>query len=124
MCLALAAIAWLNRRDPEQPKRTPAALVVLVIFQGLLGMWTVTLFLDPRVVVAHLLGGFATLALLASMGRWRSARFNAPTPALRALGLAAAAALVLQISLGGWTSGNYAAIACPDFPKCQTQWWP
>jgi cytochrome c oxidase assembly protein subunit 15 len=124
VCLLLAVIAWLNRRDPEQPKRAPAALLVLVIFQGLLGMWTVTLFLDPRVVVAHLLGGFATLALLASLGRWRSARFPAPTQGLRALGLAAAAALVLQISLGGWTSGNYAAIACPDFPTCQTQWWP
>jgi cytochrome c oxidase assembly protein subunit 15 len=49
---------------------------------------------------------------------------SAPTPALRALGLAAAAALVLQIFLGGWTSSNYAAVACPDFPTCQTQWWP
>jgi cytochrome c oxidase assembly protein subunit 15 len=31
---------------------------------------------------------------------------------------------VAQISLGGWTSANYAALACPDFPTCQTQWWP
>jgi cytochrome c oxidase assembly protein subunit 15 len=38
--------------------------------------------------------------------------------------LAAAAALVLQIFLGGWTSANYAALACPDLPTCQTQWWP
>ena len=124
VCVSLAVIAWLNRRDPDQPKRLPVALVALVIFQGLLGMWTVTLLLKPIVVVAHLLGGFATLALLASLGRWRSARFPAPTPVLRALGLAAAAALVLQISLGGWTSANYAALACPDFPTCQTQWWP
>ncbi len=124
ICVALAVIAWLNRRDPAQPKRAPAALVVLVVFQGLLGMWTVTLLLKPIVVVAHLLGGFATLALLVSLGRWRSARFPSPTPALRALGFAAAAALVLQISLGGWTSANYAALACPDFPTCQTQWWP
>ncbi len=124
ICVALAVIAWLNRRDPAQPKRAPAALVVLVVFQGLLGMWTVTLLLKPIVVVAHLLGGFATLALLASLGRWRTARFPSPTRALRALGFAAAAALVLQISLGGWTSANYAALACPDFPTCQTQWWP
>ena len=124
ICLALAAIAWLNRRDPAQPKFVPAALVALIIFQGLLGMWTVTLLLKPIVVVAHLLGGIATLALLASLGNWRSTRFPSPPPALRALGLAAAAALVLQISLGGWTSSNYAALACPDFPTCQTQWWP
>jgi cytochrome c oxidase assembly protein subunit 15 len=124
ICVALAAIAWRNRRQPNQPWRAPLALVALVIFQGLLGMWTVTLLLKPIVVVAHLLGGFATLALLYSLGRWRTARFPQPTAALRTLGLAAAAALVLQISLGGWTSANYAALACPDFPTCQTQWWP
>jgi len=124
ICLALAAIAWRNRRDPFQPKLVPAALVALIVFQGLLGMWTVTLLLKPIVVVAHLFGGIATLALLASLGRWRSTRLPSPTFALRALGLAAAAALVLQIFLGGWTSSNYAALACPDFPTCQTQWWP
>jgi cytochrome c oxidase assembly protein subunit 15 len=124
VCVALAVIAWRNRRDPQQPWRAPLALVALVIFQGLLGMWTVTLLLKPIVVVAHLLGGFATLALLASLGQWRTAKFPAPPAGLRRLGIAATAALVLQISLGGWTSANYAALACPDFPTCQTQWWP
>jgi cytochrome c oxidase assembly protein subunit 15 len=124
VCVALAAIAWRNRRDPAQPWRAPLALVALVVFQGLLGMWTVTLLLKPIVVVAHLLGGFATLALLFSLGRWRSARLPGSYPALRNLGLAAGAALVLQIFLGGWTSANYAALACPDLPTCQTQWWP
>jgi cytochrome c oxidase assembly protein subunit 15 len=33
-------------------------------------------------------------------------------------------ALVVQILLGGWTSTNYAAIACPDLPTCQAHWWP
>jgi cytochrome c oxidase assembly protein subunit 15 len=124
ICVALAAIAWRNRRDPAQPLIAPLALVALVVFQGLLGMWTVTLLLKPVVVVAHLLGGFATLALLVSLGRWRSTQFPSPTQGLRTLGVAAAAALLLQISLGGWTSANYAALACPDFPTCQTQWWP
>jgi len=124
VCVALAAIAWRNRRDPAQAWRVPLALVALVIFQGLLGMWTVTLLLKPIVVVAHLLGGLATLALLFSIGRWRTVRVPAVGPALRALGVAAAAALLLQIALGGWTSANYAALACPDFPTCQTQWWP
>ena len=124
MCVALAVMAWRNRRDPAQPKRAPWALVALVVFQGLLGMWTVTLLLKPIVVVAHLLGGFATLALLMSLGQWRVSRFPSPSPRLRALGVVAVAALVLQISLGGWTSANYAALACPDFPTCQTQWWP
>ena len=32
--------------------------------------------------------------------------------------------LGLQIALGGWTSANYAALACPDLPMCGGQWWP
>ncbi|MCX8006148.1 MAG: COX15/CtaA family protein, partial [Burkholderiaceae bacterium] len=30
----------------------------------------------------------------------------------------AAAVLVMQITLGGWVSTNYAVMACPDFPLC------
>jgi cytochrome c oxidase assembly protein subunit 15 len=123
VCVALGIIAWLNRRDPAQSWRVPLVLVALVIFQGLLGMWTVTLLLKPIVVVAHLLGGFATLALLSWLAQWRSARISG-TRALHVLGAAASAALIVQIALGGWTSANYAALACPDFPTCQTQWWP
>jgi cytochrome c oxidase assembly protein subunit 15 len=33
-------------------------------------------------------------------------------------------ALGLQIFLGGWTSTNYAALACPDLPTCHGQWLP
>jgi cytochrome c oxidase assembly protein subunit 15 len=36
----------------------------------------------------------------------------------------ATAALAVQILLGGWTSSNYAAVACPDLPRCQNQWVP
>jgi cytochrome c oxidase assembly protein subunit 15 len=32
--------------------------------------------------------------------------------------------LASQIALGGWTSANYAALACPDIPMCTGQWWP
>ena len=32
--------------------------------------------------------------------------------------------LVIQIGLGVWTSAKYAALACPDLPTCQGQWWP
>jgi cytochrome c oxidase assembly protein subunit 15 len=124
VCVALAFIAWRNRNDPQQPWRRPLGLVGLIVFQALLGMWTVTLLLKPLIVVGHLFGGLATLALLSSLARWRDTHFPAPSPALRALGIGALAALVLQIFLGGWTSSNYAAVACPDFPTCQTRWWP
>jgi cytochrome c oxidase assembly protein subunit 15 len=32
--------------------------------------------------------------------------------------------LTCQIALGGWTSANYAALACPDVPMCTGQWLP
>jgi cytochrome c oxidase assembly protein subunit 15 len=124
VCAALAWVAWRNRRAPAQPWRRPIFLLVLIVFQALLGMWTVTLLLKPLIVVAHLLGGLATLAVMSSLARWRTSTLPAVTPRLKALGLAAFAALALQIFLGGWTSSNYAALACPDFPTCQTQWWP
>jgi cytochrome c oxidase assembly protein subunit 15 len=124
VCLALAVLGWQNRNEPNQPWRVPLALLGLVVFQGLLGMWTVTLLLKPIIVVAHLLGGLSTLALLFWLGRWRTDLIAAVGVKLRVLAVAALAALVLQLALGGWTSANYAALACPDFPTCQTQLWP
>lgn len=168
LILVLAGLAIANRKDPQQPLVAPIALVGLVILQGLLGMWTVTLLLKPLIVVLHLLGGLATLSLLAWLalapsppspaerGRGRdSSPFgkeeiaSSPSPALRgttawmreveqrrerlprvgmgALKNLAAAGLIvlaLQIALGGWTSSNYAALACPDFPTCQSSMWP
>ena len=150
--LVLAGLAIANRRDPQQPVLLPLALVGLVVFQGLLGMWTVTLLLKPLIVVLHLLGGLATFSLLAWLamrvtgwrleaGGWSQKATPAhsehgsgpqlpapglqPAPrALRTLALAALIVLVMQIALGGWTSSNYAALACPDFPTCQNEWWP
>jgi cytochrome c oxidase assembly protein subunit 15 len=123
VCLLLATIAVIRRREPGQPVVLPIALLGLVILQGLLGMWTVTLQLLPLVVVLHLIGGMSVLGCLFWLARLRAAAVAA-APTLKALGLAAGAALALQIFLGGWTSANYAAVACPDFPTCQTQWWP
>lgn len=125
LILVLAGLALANRKDPEQPVILPVALVALVIFQGLLGMWTVTLLLKPLIVVLHLLGGLTTLSLLA----WLAMRRPAPaelgaTGNLRTLAGAGLLILALQIALGGWTSSNYAALACPDFPTCQNSFWP
>jgi cytochrome c oxidase assembly protein subunit 15 len=123
LCVALGAIAIANRASPRQPRRLPFVLVALVVFQGLLGMWTVTLLLKPVVVVAHLLGGLATLALLFWLARGPVAPLRVG-PRVRAVAIAALVLAGAQIALGGWTSANYAALACPDLPTCQTQWWP
>jgi cytochrome c oxidase assembly protein subunit 15 len=64
LVLALAALSVWNRRDPAQPRILPWVIVVLLVLQALLGMWTVTLLLKPLIVTLHLLGGLTTLALL------------------------------------------------------------
>ncbi|GAC1623926.1 MAG: COX15/CtaA family protein [Nevskia sp.] len=43
---------------------------------------------------------------------------------LRPLALLALGLLIAQIFLGGWTSTNYAALACPDFPACHGSFLP
>ncbi|MDN5782855.1 MAG: COX15/CtaA family protein, partial [Luteimonas sp.] len=98
-----------------------------IIFQALLGMWTVTWLLKPLVVMGHLLGGLTTFALLAWMA-WRATHSPirlADALALRRWVVVVLVLLAVQIALGGWTSANYAALACAnDFPKCVGQWWP
>src|SRR5690606_6954585 len=131
LIVVLAGIALANRKDPRQPVALPLALVGIVILQGLLGMWTVTLLLKPLIVVLHLLGGLLTLALLAwlvyqprSVPEQHGGEQLERTLRVRNVAIAGLAVLVLQIALGGWTSSNYAALACPDFPQCQKAWWP
>ena len=122
--LGLAGIAIANRKDPQQPVKLPLALVGLVIFQGLLGMWTVTLLLKPLIVVLHLIGGLTTLSLLAWLAMQPAKERSPSDNGLRKLAVLGLAMLALQIVLGGWTSSNYAALACPDFPTCQNSYWP
>jgi cytochrome c oxidase assembly protein subunit 15 len=123
--VTLAAWSVIQRRDPDQPRAVPLALLVIVCLQGTLGALTVTLLLTPLIVTAHLLGGLTTLALL----RWLSiapaeGELTGAERGLRGLAVVAAGVLVMQLALGGWTSTNYAAVACPDFPTCQNSWWP
>ena len=131
LIVVMAAIALRHRQRPGQPVVLPLFLVALVVFQGVLGMWTVTLLLKPLVVMGHLLGGMATLSLL----WWTWLRYRAPristgmpaaaAPRLRSWALAALVLVVVQIALGGWTSSNYAALACTEFPTCHGgEWWP
>ena len=126
--LALALLALRRTADTHQQRVLPWVTVGVVICQALLGMWTVTLLLKPLVVTAHLLGGMTILALLSlCLFRQGALMVNWPANGLKSLRLLAGLGLVVlvcQIFLGAWTSTNYAALACPDFPTCQAQWWP
>ena len=125
LVLGLAAFSVWNRRDPAQPRILPWFIVLLLVLQALLGMWTVTLLLKPLIVTMHLLGGLTTLALLWWLALPPDRReLKAAERPVRRLALAGFLVLIVQISLGGWTSTNYAAAACPDFPTCQSSYWP
>ncbi|WP_339675484.1 COX15/CtaA family protein [uncultured Zhongshania sp.] len=121
----------LRSREPEQPVKLPMFLLAFIILQGMFGMWTVTLKLWPQVVTAHLLGGFTTLSLLWLLTlRLNNSRWQIPAIAenklksIRPLAVIGLLIVVTQIALGGWTTSNYADIACPDFPTCQGAWLP
>jgi cytochrome c oxidase assembly protein subunit 15 len=118
LILALAVAAWRVRRS----RGVAAAILLLVAFQAALGKWTVTMLLKPAIVTAHLLGGMATLALLVwlALSQWPHSADHAMR-ALRRVAPLALAALAVQITLGGWVSANYAALACPDLPLCRGQ---
>ncbi len=127
LVFAFTVMAFRRRREPGHPFKLPLAIAAVIVFQALLGMWTVTLLLKPVVVMAHLLGGLTVLALIWLLLLRSGGHLRTALPAPRGLRKVAAAALVIvavQIALGGWTSANYAAVSCPDFPTCQTEWWP
>ncbi|WIH05420.1 COX15/CtaA family protein [Xanthomonas translucens pv. graminis] len=127
--LLLAALRWSN----TDLARAAVLTLAVVIFQALLGMWTVTLLLKPIVVMGHLLGGLLMFSLLVWMA-WRATHLPitlADASRLKWLLRLGVALLALQIALGGWVSANYAALACgggswsaDNFPRCVSQWWP
>lgn len=127
MVLALFLLGWRHQHRIRVSPWLTTGLLGMVTFQAMLGMWTVTMLLKPVVVSAHLLGGISTLAMLTWIAHrhwgthmshsFLSAGFRW---ALR-LGLLI---LLMQILLGGWTSTNYAALACTDFPTCHGVLFP
>ena len=130
LILLIAIVALKDRKNPDTPFWAPMILLALVIFQALLGMWTVTLLLKPIIVMGHLLGGMTLLLLLVwlFLSLYYQPSRNATNTAMKApsysWAVLALVILYIQISLGGWTSANYAALACPDLPQCQGEWLP
>ena len=142
--VAIAALAVVHRRRRLLSAPYAVALLATIVVQAVLGMLTVTWQLKPLIVTLHLIFGMTTLGLLwwlwlslpgkswggmarASPGSYIGGGGGASsgTQSLaRQLALLGLVALAVQIALGGWTSSNYAAVACPDFPTCQNAWWP
>jgi cytochrome c oxidase assembly protein subunit 15 len=140
--VVITALAISTRKQREVSLPLAVSLLITVVIQGMLGMLTVTWQLKPLIVTLHLVFGLTTLGMLwwlflslRGSGRGGGIRFvgasslsssaypDRSSPPHRVM-LVALIVLGIQIALGGWTSSNYAAVACPDFPKCQNSWWP
>jgi heme a synthase len=128
LSFAATVLIIYQYRLPQQPVKIAVLLLFLLFFQGLLGKWTVTLQLNPLIVMSHLLGGLALLSLLWILICRLARLFSKPASnfhkTLKSWATFGLVLLIIQICLGGWTSANYAAFVCPDFPTCQNRWWP
>ena len=126
LIITLMVLAWVKRRELKQSPWFATGVLLLVCVQGAFGAFTVTMKLQPVIVVTHLLLGMSLLAALI----WLGARNDPPhavapqAAGMRVAGLAALLLLAVQIFLGGWVSTNYAVLACTDFPLCNGQWVP
>ncbi|MBT5410453.1 MAG: COX15/CtaA family protein [Nitrosomonadales bacterium] len=117
----VAFLSYKNRDEIKVPLIIPFFLVGLLCFQAALGMWTVTMLLKPAIVSLHLMGGMTILGLLTFIAHrhWGSVNHTAVLdPAPRFFIRLSLLLLFIQILLGGWTSTNYAALACTDYPTC------
>lgn len=130
---------YLKTKHRQTSLKLPTVLLGLVIFQAILGMWTVTMGLFPTVVTSHLIAGFSTFALLMlllskSILEQKKSYFEArpikiikpetiTRLSLKSLSLIGLILLFAQIILGGWTASNYAGLACTVLPICEGAWW-
>lgn len=124
LIFTLAVITLKHHRQQRSLVLLTLALVGIVIFQGMLGMWTVTMKLFPTVVMGHLMGGFLTVSLLAllcsKLTLHQRLELDRPTVMFARL---AWLLVILQVALGGWTAANYAATVCTQLPICESGWW-
>lgn len=121
-------------RKEDFPLRLCAILVLLLIFQAMLGMWTVTWKLLPLVVMGHLLGGLAILSILRILHLTLKQPTNhsflsnvsksMPLSYSKSLCVIGLILVVFQIALGGWVSSNYSSLACVGFPTCNGLYVP
>lgn len=127
----LLFLGWqLKKRYRKQQVIIPAVVFLLVFSQTILAAITVKLQFKPLIMMSNLVTGFTILGLLWWVAL-REQRFWKPIYAaphvlndLRPRAFIGLLLVVTQIILGGWTSANYASLACPDFPTCRGALWP
>lgn len=138
VCLLLISLGLTLRtrgKDSSISLTFPLFLMSWIVFQALLGMWTVTWRLLPIVVMAHLLSGailFTGLVLFRfhvcekkpSHGKSHYPNCTVSLPGWGPWFGVGFFIVFIQMALGAWVSANYAGIACNGFPTCNGSWWP
>ena len=102
------------------------ALLATTVFLALLGVKSGGLH-SPAVVMGNLAGGFVMLGLLAWMLFKDSNEEQQTVQSARlpnGLVWLTVVILIMQITLGGLTSANFAATACQSLPGCHGEWLP
>tara|TARA_B100001057_G_scaffold88143_3_gene84220 strand:+ start:28546 stop:29529 length:984 start_codon:yes stop_codon:yes gene_type:complete len=125
--LGLLAIALLFIAFREKKMKTEsAALLLIIIGQGIFGYLTVSLKLHPLIVTSHLFGAIITtsLFLIIFMKSLKISNSYAILVRNKPYIIVGFILILGQIFLGAWTSTNYAARACLDLPYCQGQLVP
>ena len=127
LILIIGVLAHKNKKSLKVNILVPYSLLALVFFQAMLGMLTVTLLLKPIIVSAHLIGGMTTLAILTYISYEhfnKNSKLTLKNDIIFYMTRFSLILIFIQIFLGGWTSTNYAGLACTDFPTCHGEWIP
>lgn len=120
-------ITYICIKYSKQNYILPVSISILIVIQAIMGMLTVTMLVKPTVVTTHLFFGMLTATLLFINGlKYSSLNLSQDKLPVNAISIIMLTwtLLIIQILLGGWTSTNYASLACTDFPKCLDQWYP
>jgi cytochrome c oxidase assembly protein subunit 15 len=127
LSILILTLICLKKESLRYMRLLMAVSLFWVIAQGVFGAMTVTLRIWPPVVTLHLLGGLVMLLLC--YGQYQQALYKKPLELVihknyQQPVMLLAIMIVIQLILGGWTSAQYAGLACPDLPLCQGQIWP
>ena len=120
-------ITYVSIKYSKRSYTLPVLISILIIIQAIMGMLTVTMLVKPTIVTTHLFFGMltATLLFINSLKYSNISMSSEKIPAIALIIITITwVFLIIQILLGGWTSTNYASLACTDFPKCLDQWYP
>ena len=120
-------ITYISIKYSKRSYMLPVLISILIIIQAIMGMLTVTMLVKPTIVTTHLFFGMLTATLLfINSLKYSNIRMSSEKiPAIALIIITITwVFLIIQILLGGWTSTNYASLACTDFPKCLDQWYP